>query len=107
MHARKNRQKVARLKKARTGFTVQKLVISMGFILAIFLTVIIIVQAGQFSRLKQDVTGCRAQLEQQEARNEWIREEIERLYDTEYVELLARKHLGLVKPGEIVFQLND
>ena len=79
----------------------------MGFIFVLFLAAIIMVQAEQLSRLKQDVASSRAQLDQQESRNERIKEEIERLYDTEYVELLARKHLGLVKPGEIVFQLND
>ena len=107
MNTSKNRHKVTRLKRVRPGFSMEKLAIAIGFILAMFLAVIIIVQAEQLSRLKQDVAGSRAQLEQQEARSERIREEIERLYDTEYVELLARKHLGLVKPGEIVFQLND
>ncbi len=91
----------------RPGLSFQKLAVTAGLMLAIFLTIIIIFQAGQYFRLKQAVIGCRIQLEQHETRNEQIKEEIERLYDAEYIELLARKYLGLVKPGEIVFQLND
>ncbi|HHX86905.1 MAG TPA: septum formation initiator family protein, partial [Firmicutes bacterium] len=96
-----------RIKKVRSNFSSQKLVVTVGLILAAFMAVIIIVQAAQYFRLKQAVTSCQAQLEQYEARNERVKEEIERLYDTEYIELLARKYLGLVKPGETFFQLND
>ncbi len=107
MSSIKTRSKVTRIRRVRPGLSVQKLAVTVGLILAVFLVVIIVVQAGQYSRLKQAVISCQAQLEQHEARNEQVKEEIERLYDTEYIELLARKYLGLVKPGEIVFQLND
>lgn len=103
----RNRSKVARIKRARSNFSLQKLMVTAGLALAVFMAVIIIVQAGQYFRLKQAVISCQAQLEQYEARNERVKEEIERLYDTEYIELLARKYLGLVKPGVTVFQLNN
>ncbi len=102
----KTRSKVTRIKK-RAEFTVQKLVATCGLLLAIFLAAIMIVQADQYYRLKQEILASQARLDQYEARRQCIQEEIERLNDNEYIELLARKYLGLVKPGEIVFQLND
>ncbi|NMA92627.1 MAG: septum formation initiator family protein [Firmicutes bacterium] len=107
MNPIKSRSKVTRIRRATPGLTIPKLAASIGLILVAFLTLIIIIQAGQYTRLKREASAHRVRLEQQEARNERVKEEIERLSDSEYIELLARKHLGLVKPGEIVFQLND
>ena len=36
-----------------------------------------------------------------------IEEEILRLQDEEYLEIMARKELGLVRPGEIIFSVGD
>jgi len=36
-----------------------------------------------------------------------LEEEIVRLQDLDYLETLARERLGLVKPGEVIFQLED
>jgi cell division protein FtsB len=36
-----------------------------------------------------------------------LEEEIVRLQDLDYIEALARERLGLVKPGEVIFQLED
>jgi cell division protein FtsB len=46
-------------------------------------------------------------LREHEARQAAIELEIERLKELDYIEILARERLGLVKPGEIIFQLED
>ena len=46
-------------------------------------------------------------IEALEKRNQAAREEIEHLQDLSYIETLARKYFGLVKPGEITFQVED
>ena len=51
-----------------------------------------------------DLEVARAQLAQTVAE---LEERQERLHDPEEIELLARKHLGLVKPGEIPFVVTD
>ena len=44
---------------------------------------------------------------EKERRNESVATEVARLEDPDYIEVLARKWLGFVRPGEIVFQLED
>ena len=43
----------------------------------------------------------------QKANQKALSEEIERLQELDYIEVLARERLGLVKPDEIIFQLED
>lgn len=45
-----------------------------------------------------------AELQEQQAA---LEEEVSRLQDLDYIETLARQRLGLVKPGEVIFQLED
>jgi len=42
-----------------------------------------------------------------QAENELLREEILNLHDYDYIESQARKYLGMVKPGEIIFYVED
>jgi cell division protein FtsL len=41
------------------------------------------------------------------AENEALKEEILLLHNNDYIESQARKHLGMVKPGEIIFYVED
>ena len=78
-----------------------------GAILLCFFTLVIAVQAFQYNRLLKKLESAEFKLDEYESRNEKISEEIARLHEPGYIEILARKLLGLVRPGEIVFQLED
>ncbi|MEW5784323.1 MAG: septum formation initiator family protein [Bacillota bacterium] len=84
-----------------------KLIAASGTLVISFLLVVVAVQWLQQYRLKAELTEQLALIEELESRNEDAGEEIERLHDLDYIELLARKHLGLVKPGETVFLIKD
>jgi len=78
-----------------------------GAILFCFLLTVVIVQAFQHNRLRKELAAAELRVAEYESRNEKIAGEIARLHEPGYIEMLARKLLGLVRPGEIVFQLED
>jgi cell division protein FtsB len=63
---------------------------------------IIAVQWLQQRSLKGKLLEKEALIEELEKRNLAAGEEVERLQELSYIEVLARKYFGLVKPGEIV-----
>lgn len=64
-------------------------------------------QTVQRVKLKQQLQQYQGRIEEYEKRNLATKNEIERLQEPDYIELLARKYLGLVKPGETIFQFED
>jgi cell division protein FtsB len=94
-------------RRRRRSFGLPKLVAVAGAILACYLLSVIAMQSIQYFRLRQQLHEYEARIAEHETRNEAVGAEIERLYDFSYIELLARKFFGLVKPGETVFQLED
>lgn len=100
--------RVTRFPRRRQGsFGLSKLIVVSGSILGCFLLTIIVVQLFQHLRLREQLTEYELRIRESETRNEAVSEEIGRLHEPGYIELLARKYLGLVKPGETVFQLED
>ncbi len=92
----------------RRRYTVGKLVFMAGIVTAVLFCTIIAVQFFQQARIRKDVQRFKLQLAQVEERNRSLHEEIDRLLsDPGYLEFLARKHLGLVKPDETVFRRQD
>lgn len=87
------------------GFS--RLLTLCGAILFCFLLIVAAVQIFQYRRLQKELIAAERRVAEYESRNEELAEEIARLHEPGYIELLARKWLGLVKPGEIVFQLED
>lgn len=78
-----------------------------GTIILCFLLAVALVQMFQHNRLRKELELAELQLKEIESRNEEMGEEIARLHEPGYIEVLARKLLGLIRPGEIVFQLED
>ncbi|NOY12491.1 MAG: septum formation initiator family protein [Deltaproteobacteria bacterium] len=63
-----------------------------------------VVQILQAERQKQQLQAQLAELQQQQQR---LREEIDRLQnDRDYWEQLARKNLGMVREGELIYHLS-
>lgn len=98
---------VARLPRRRR-YTAGKLVFAAGTVIALLLCAVIAVQWIQYSRVHRIVQSYRERIAESEERNRAVRVEIDRLSsDYGYIELLARKYLGLVKPGETIFRRKD
>ncbi len=56
---------------------------------------------------EQELLDYQARIEKLEQRSERAEQEIERLRDLDYIEIQARNRLGLVKPDELIFQIED
>lgn len=102
------RGRVAFLPRRRqAGFGISKLIAGGGAVLLFFLVLVIAVQSIQHYRVSRQLAEYESRIREQEARNRAVDQEIRRLEELSYIETLARKYLGLVKPGETVFQLED
>jgi len=108
--------KKVRKKNARNAFpgdrhgdrySAYRLITLTGFFIIIGLLIIIGAQYLQYYRAEQELANLESRVAEQEARQENLQVEIERLQHMDYIEILARDRLGLVKPGEIIFQLED
>lgn len=94
-------------RRKQNSYGVFKLVTMAGTIFICFLFAVIVIQLFQHSRLQKELESAESRVGVFETRNEEIAEEIDRLQEPGYIEVLARKLLGLVRPGEVVFQLED
>jgi len=60
-----------------------------------------------YRRLQQEESGLRAELRHLERESVELAQKVQALKsDPQYIEMLARQRLGLVKPGETVIELN-
>ena len=75
----------------------------------IILGLITVLGAQHLQQLKieRELAAYENRLREFEERKSELELEIERLQETGYIETLARERLGLVKPDEIIFQLED
>lgn len=89
------------------NYSMYRLFSIVGFFIILGLLVTIGAQYIQQVRAKQELAAFEALLREHEARQTAIELEIERLKELDYIEIMARERLGLVKPGEIIFQLED
>ncbi|MGI6308086.1 MAG: FtsB family cell division protein [Dethiobacteria bacterium] len=78
------------------------LVICMGVFFSLFWG-----QTRSYQEIKKEADTLEASLEELRTENEELKEEIRLLQDQEYIEIQARKHLGMVRPGEIIFFIED
>jgi cell division protein FtsB len=60
-----------------------------------------------YQDIKKEADAIEVCLEELRNENEDLKEEIRLLQDHEYIEIQARKHLGMVRPGEIIFFIGD
>lgn len=91
----------------KNNYGLYKLITAVGFLFLCCLLLIIAAQYFQQVRIREDLAEYEARIESSEARQEALEIEIERLQELGYLEALARERLGLVKPGEVIYQLED
>jgi cell division protein FtsB len=106
--AQKKRKTISSFPRQRgREYNVYRLVSSIGIFVILGLLIMIGAQYLQQYKVKLELAEYESRMEQEKARQAYIEAEIERLQNLDYLELLARERLGLVKPGEIIFQLED
>ena len=88
-------------------YGVYRLFSSIGLVIILGLLTMIGAQYIQHYRSAQELARFEEKIAEQELRQEELLSEIDRLQHNDYIEVLARDRLGLVKPGEIIFQLED
>ena len=91
----------------KNSYSLYRLISAVGLLFIICLLVVIAAQYIQQSRVRQDLAELEARIEISKEKHEALEVEIERLQELGYIESQARERLGLVKPGELIFQLED
>ena len=76
----------------------RKLFMLGGLMLICFLLLVLLFYYLQYNYLSQELEAYNQRLEQVVEENKELQEEISRLQDDDYIEFLARRHLGLKKP---------
>ncbi|MDW7738591.1 MAG: septum formation initiator family protein [Bacillota bacterium] len=79
----------------------------VGILIIIGMLVVLGTQYVKYYRVKKDLAEFETRIREYEVRMNELSTEVERLQEIDYIEILARKRLGLVKPGEIIFQFED
>lgn len=85
----------------------KKAILLPAVLLLCYFVFAIIGQTVQYYQLKSRLTELEGELEAVKQENTRLNSEIESLQDPAYLELIARRELGLVKPGEIVFWVDE
>ena len=88
-------------------YTLYRLVSAVGILVVIGLLFMMGIQYVQQLRVRQELANYEAKVLLQQHLQDDLQVEIERLQNPDYIEILARDRLGLVKPDEIIFQLED
>ncbi|NMB40634.1 MAG: septum formation initiator family protein [Firmicutes bacterium] len=85
----------------------RKLIIAVIIICILVSFCLLIRQTIRYLHVKADIQALESEIEMMKSENEHLEKEIILLQDKEYLEIKARKHLGMVRPGEIIFFVGD
>ncbi len=88
-------------------YSLYRLVSAVCFLFMICLLLVIAAQYIQQLRVRQELAELEARIETNRDKQVALEIEVERLQELGYIESQARERLGLVKPGELIFQLED
>jgi cell division protein FtsB len=83
------------------------------FLLLVFVLCMITVlylfwgQTRAYLVTRGEINELTSSLETLQNENESLKEKMLLLHDHDYIEIQARKHLGMVRPGEIIFFVGD
>lgn len=91
----------------KNSYSIYRLISVVGFLFVVCLLIVIASQYVQQLRVRQELAELEARIEMSKEKHEALEIEIERLQELGYIESQARERLGLVKPGELIFQLED
>ncbi len=90
-----------------SSYSLYKLISATGLLIIICLLVVIGAQHLRQGQAEQELLEYKARIDKLEQRREENLKEIERLQDLDYIEIQARNRLGLVKPEDRIFQIED
>lgn len=93
--------------RGESSYSIYRFISAVGLLLICCLLVVIGAQHLRQRQAEQALLEYKARLEKLEQRQAEAEREIERLQDLDYIEIQARNRLGLVRPDEIIFQLED
>ncbi|MGM0653546.1 MAG: FtsB family cell division protein [Bacillota bacterium] len=88
-------------------YSTYKFVSSVGILIIVGLLIMLGAQHLQQRTIAKELAENEDSVTEYEQRKAELEMEIERLQETGYIETLARERLGLVKPDEIIIQLED
>ena len=88
-------------------YSIYRLVVIALSLVVFGLLLIIFMQYFKQHQARQALEELEAKIAALSDKQAELEEEIVRLQDLDYLETLARERLGLVKPGEVIFQLED
>lgn len=92
----------------QTGRLPGRKLLTLVFVLCVGITLYL--YAGQaliYYQSRSELNQLLTRVDTLTRENTFLQEEIIRLHDEEYLEIKARKELGLVRPGEIIFSVGD
>ncbi len=104
-----NKKTIAKLPQRYKGerYNMYRLISIVGYFVITGLLLLVFIQNLQHRRVQKELEKSELLLLEYEDRLEALNTEIQWLHELDYIEILARQRLGLVKPDEIVFQLED
>ncbi len=93
------------LEKQKKGYK-KRLILQAGLGGLFLLLLMLGLYFWQYLAINREVAHYHQEAKRLQAGNKSLREEIVRLQDDEYIEFLARRHLGLSRPGDETGTLN-
>lgn len=99
--------KIIRYPAARGKKVGRKIVLGLVFCFILAGACLCLGQTLNFREAKNELARLESQRDILQEEIELLREESLLLHDNEYLEIQARKHLGMVRPGEILFFVGE
>ncbi|MGI5881703.1 MAG: FtsB family cell division protein [Dethiobacteria bacterium] len=85
----------------------QRLVLGLIFCFILAGACLCLGQTLNFREARDELARLERKRDMLQEETELLREESLMLHDQEYIEIQARKHLGMVRPGEILFFVGE
>jgi len=91
----------------KKGILMRKIILIMLVLSLVVFSLLFWGQTRSYQQIKEEADILEAGLEGLRAENELLKKEAGLLKKKDYIEVLARKQLGMVRPGEIIFHIED
>lgn len=105
----KNRGKVKRVKfrSWTREFSKSKVALAIVCVFLCYFGVLFVNQVFKVNEMNSQLAELKMEIEEVKKHNEELEREVELLHNPEYIETLARKELGLIKSGEVLFNVDN
>lgn len=105
----KKRGKVKRIKfrSWTQGFSKSRVALVLFCVFLCYFGVLFVNQMLKMNEMDSRLAELKMEIEEVKRYNEELEREVELLHNYEYIETLARKELGLIKSGEVLFNVDN